>query len=44
MNKERRQRISKIIEKLEDIAADELEDVSGEVSELASRLEELINS
>lgn len=25
-------------------AADELEDVSGEVSELASRLEELINS
>lgn len=77
MNKERRQRIGKIIEKLEDIAAelvvladeerdafdnlpeslqygergeameaaaDELEDVSGEVSELASRLEELINS
>ena len=77
MNKERRQRIGKIIEKLEDIAAelvvladeerdafdnlpeslqygergeameaaaDELEDVSGEVSDLASRLEELINS
>ena len=77
MNKERRQNISKIIERLEDIAAeldaladeerdafynlpesiqysergeameaaaDELEDVSGEVSELASLLEELINS
>ena len=77
MNKERRQKIGKIIERLEDIAAelealadkerdafdnlpeslqygergeameaaaDELEDVSGEVSELASRLEELINS
>lgn len=27
-----------------EVAADELEDVSGEVSELASRLEELINS
>lgn len=77
MNKERRQKIGKIIERLEDIAAelealadeernafdnlpeslqygergeameaaaDDLEDVSGEVSELASRLEELINS
>ena len=77
MNKERRQKIGKIIERLEDIAAelealadeerdafdnlpeslqygergeameaaaDELEDVSGEVSDLASRLEELINS
>ena len=77
MNKERRQKIGKIIERLEDIAAelealadeerdafdnlpeslqygergeameaaaDELEDVSGEVSDLATRLEELINS
>ena len=77
MNKERRQKIGKIIERLEDIAAeleaiaeeerdafdnlpesiqysergeameaaaDDLEDVSGEVSDLASRLEELINS
>ena len=77
MNKERRQKIGKIIERLEDIAdescevaqeerdafdnlpeaiqysergeameaaADELEDVSGEVSDLASRLEKLINS
>ena len=75
MNKERRQKIGKIIEKLEYItaeldalaeeerqafdnlpeslqycergeemeaAADELEDVSGEVLELSSRLEELI--
>lgn len=77
MNKERRNRIAEIMDKLNEIAdeicevaqeerdafdnlpeslqygergetmeaaADELEDVSGEVSELASRLEELINS
>ena len=77
MNKERRNRIAEIMDKLNEIAdeicdvaegernafdnlpesllygergeameaaADELEDVSSEVSELASRLEELINS
>lgn len=77
MNRERRNRIAEIMDRLNEIAdeicevaqeersafdnlpeslqygergeameaaADELEDVSGEVSELASRLEELINS
>ena len=76
MNKERRQKISKIIERLEDIAAelealadeerdafdnlpesiqysergeameaaaDDLEEVSGEVTDLSERLEEIIN-
>mgnify|MGYP001776056873 FL=1 len=76
MNKERRQKIDKIIEKLEDIAAelealadeerdafdnlpeaiqysergeameaaaDDLEEVSGEVTDLSERLEEIIN-
>ena len=77
MNRERRNRIAEIMDRLNEIAdeicevtqeerdafdnlpeslqygergeameaaADELEDVAGEVSELASRLEELINS
>ena len=77
MNKQRRKKISEIIEKLEDIvveleelaseerdaynnlpesiqysergeamdaAADELDEVSGEVTDLSERLEEIINS